>query len=972
MIHANSSWAQLDLQAMDIMISKLELASSQLDKSVEQKTPLLLRLADLYADRARQKFIIENEKNCQNCEGSQNDRRSSLKNYQLIFDFLKSSEQGAVLVQMAHLHLALNEQKIAKNVLNRALNKKKYSPEVRSKAHAGLGEIAFHNAEFSKAEQEFLSALALTGLNERSAIWQYRLAWARLNQGKTRLAIQSLETLLNQPENLGSAPPDYSSFHEDISRDYATFLAKVKIEKQSLSKLLRVTPPSALKDNLHFFASEAERLSQPEGALLIWSAYSDLKDLLIGEKQEVDLRRAQMHLDLRQVSKALEIYAKAIQSISKTKCRGTPEACQEIRVRARNFVTNWNKQEKKKPTLSLFKAYQIALRLFADDAEMHFWAGRVAEYLKLNKEAFELHRTGSILAQKNLPDLKSVFEGSLLAQIEVSEKMQSPQMRAKAYEHYLTLNPNGDKSFEVQYQQVHLLYEQKKYLEAAQGFRNLALKSKTRKEDREFLLKSADLALDSLALLKRDDMIQSWSAEFATKFPERQQEFRNLNQKASLNLAAQSLNKKQLTQSELDKIKSLLPTTLSSGSTEQEKISYWKSKLLLAEHLRDLSEVDRAARELIKLTKPQSDSHKLALRSRQWVAEMRLNFPTAYELFNQTNATAKDPQSLLKRAILSELAGKPSQHLYKSFIKATPSRRQANEVRVKLILESTKPWQAIKNELTALRHSPDLLATISLFAWHKEPHHTKADQILRIKGVRDSRDGKALYRTVFLRDFDKSLVKIQKQKLNSSSDPKLAQSIQSRVNGLDELTKMTNAAIRSKDPVLQIITLSALSSQNRRFYHELLALPTPRGLGPQQRVEYQQALQSRATPYLSESEKVDVKLNTFWSAPEFLAPLQEGAKEPLFEIRQAYQSDLKRIAIFAPSQFASQLQETTQKPFIKPSRKQILQARAEVANDPFNTNKLTQLKALEELAGGEAMVTYLEARLLQLQDGGKP
>lgn len=969
--------AQLDLKASGVLIEKLEMATSQLEKPLEQKTSLILRLADLYADRARQRFVLEVEKDCNNCLNSADDRQKSLKHYQSIFQFLSGSDQGQVLVQMAHLHLALNQKKAAQTALTKATNLAKHPHSVAAEAHAGLGEIAFQSGKFKEAKTEFEKALNLADTAQRSrGLWMYRIAWSALNLGQTQIAISTIERLLSNSQLMGSQPPQYSSFHEDISRDYATFLAKNKITSQTLKRLMQASPPAALKGNLYFFASEAERLSHPEGALLVLDAYSKLDNLSDEDRQEVALRRAQMHKDLKQFRQALNLYTEAINLIKSKTCTAESTVCEDLLKRTKNFVLNWNNQEKKNPSISLLKAYQTSLILFEKDPEMHYWAAQVARHLSQAKIAFRMYYQASVLlAQINKEErskqkLQSVFEGALLAQIEMAEETKDPQLRSTAYQHYLKTNPQGAKAFEVRYQQVHLKYEKRNFLEAAEGFRELVLEISTDSGTRPFQIKAADLALDALAAINRDDLIEIWSEEFALKLQERKTEYLALQQKAKLNLVAQSLNQKQLSSAETIQLRAKLPKVLSQNSSVQERISYWKSQLILSEKLKDLSNVNRAAMELEQITPHSSANHRLALRSRQWVAEMQLNFPTAYTLFDQVENPQKKPSILLKKAILAELSQRPSEHLYRKFIKATSSRRQANEVRAKLIRESKDPWKGIMDEFSALSRTPDILSRLALRAWAKKADSRAAQKVLKTKGVRSTQEGLALFRQSFYLNFDRSSQSIARDRMKKTQDKALQKSIGSRIKKLESLTVYANEAIRSKDPILQILTLATVSRENRRFYHELVSLNTPRGLSAKDQKTYRQTLEVQASQFLNESQMVEQKLATFWSSSEIFDALKQAHSQSDPLSRKIFASELEMLASLAPTQISRDLTQAARVQKVNPTRKQILGARAALSKDPFNQEKLERLKALEEQAGGETMVTYLESRLLTMNERG--
>ena len=178
----------MDSSTHDLMISKLESVLTSMPKHGKEFKNITLRIADLYADRARLKLLEQKD-------GSA-DRKSALRNYKLVVSQLNAIDQGAVVLQMAHLQNLLDQTNDAEKTLAKAIKNKSYTREVLSKANAQIGEIYFKKANFVKAEQNFKKSITLNA-GPQTGFISYRLAWAQFNQGHFEKALASLKRLLS-------------------------------------------------------------------------------------------------------------------------------------------------------------------------------------------------------------------------------------------------------------------------------------------------------------------------------------------------------------------------------------------------------------------------------------------------------------------------------------------------------------------------------------------------------------------------------------------------------------------------------------------------------------------------------------------------------------------------------------------------------------------------------------------------------
>jgi len=95
----------MDLKTHNMLIQKLE---KGMDKKSKISQDVELRLADLYADRARLKFMAEMEKNCQDCVGSKKDRIVALEKYLRLFEKVEGTEKERILIQIVQMNILLD------------------------------------------------------------------------------------------------------------------------------------------------------------------------------------------------------------------------------------------------------------------------------------------------------------------------------------------------------------------------------------------------------------------------------------------------------------------------------------------------------------------------------------------------------------------------------------------------------------------------------------------------------------------------------------------------------------------------------------------------------------------------------------------------------------------------------------------------------------------------------------------------
>ncbi len=972
----NALAEKMDIDTTTIVIRKLEGVLSEKSASDIKVSAITLRLGDLYAERARLKIIRQHEKGCKNCGGVKADRLKALSYYEKAYRGSNRNLEGKILLQMAHLNIAVGRLRSGEALYKRLVKQgvRRHGKLLVARTHVALGDLKFQQRSFSQALNHYTQSLKYPVL-PRKGYSHYRSAWCLFNLGRLRPAKQRLISILRNPSYLdldGSGAID-ASFHEDVARDLATFLAKGRVGQSEIQILSEYSPRRNQLENLNYLAVEVDRLGKKYAAISVWTVLLSNK---IPHQTRLDghARLARLLLDTNRKSSAVKEMGKGLAQWKSHGCKEAAE-CDLIRKRYRKMVTDWNQIEKKKVSLNLLRAYQAYITTFPRDVEMVYWGALVARDLNQFDAGYSLYRQSSVEAYKQLKAgdsknskvLRTIFEGALLGEIEMAEGTKNPKLRLKAYDHYLTYNPRGSTVNDVKYQKAMVFYEQKSYKMSAELFRFLALDKRVNKSTRE---KSADLALDSLVLMKDHENIEKWSIQFSAALPSRRAEYAKIARTSVLNQSKKTISKKDDSEyrKQLKKLKAI-PLVKSS---HEEQVAIYKNRIILAERLEDLNEIWRSAQAIINLKGVSAPDVQFALGRQLFVAEMKLDFGTAYNLLKKMDLRRlKKDQKALKMAMYAELSGKPSRRHYEEFIDATNSRRRANEIRIKLIKQSRYPWAGIDKEMSKLRSTPDLLGEIALWTFSKYKNYGRAEKVLKSWNVAKTPAGKVLNKQLFLRDFRSFRSRLAKHRIRSQSDRLLQNSLQKRIGLLGEAEQYLLKASRMNDWSLQIMTLSVIAQQNERLYAELLRLPTPAGLNQAQRQQYKALLNQRAAQYKKVADVSKKKLDEFWGQSAVQERFYDNYRKLEQPVRGLVAQELKELASYASRWKRFKINRVISSKEDVPRRREILAARNRLKNDPFSRSRMADLRELEEKAGGELMVAFLDSRRAELKRGGR-
>lgn len=963
---------KMDTETHTLVIEKLEksLREAKEDETLSLR-PVRARLADLYAERARLRAMSEAENNCSDCKGAVQDRERALKLYETVLAESQPESRGAILLQMAHINRILFKNKIARNLYDQIVREGslKHSRSVLAQGYVGRAELSFGRGDFKEAQTDFETARRLLPLQKQGEIY-YRLAWCRLNLGDQPQALAHLIHILKTPELLtrdsGRGSSLDSSFHEDVARDLAIFIARGSVGAREIRLLESLSPERSRLFNLKLLATELERLGAKSVSLQVWESYLR-QDPPSFEKLEARVHVARLQLDLGRKPAVLHALKLTLEEWRKLGCAPETE-CQLLQKKLRQIVVDWNRSEKKKPSLSLLYAYQTYLEFFDRDAEMTYGAALIARELKRSSDAASLYHKSSEQAAELAPhpENRKLLEASLVGEVEMAEMTQSKNLREAAYDHYLKLHPQGEIAPRIRYQRARIAYERGDNEEATKRLNEFAtseicLKSAPKKTA-ELCAQAADLDLDALVLLRDDRRVEERASFYARKYPNRRMEYLKITRTAIL---------KQAASMQTDQAIAKLGAADMSGATGDERIRFYKTQMSLAEKSQDLVSVRQSSRALLAVPGLSENDRELALAKQVWLAEMQLDFKEAYRIsLRMRMPKLKPEEKAMRLALLAELAGQNPREHEEEFLRLSRHPERRALVQAKLVRSSKSPMATLRMYEKDLTRRPFLYAPLTLEIYAKTGDRGFAESALRVRGVVNEVEGQMLKRQLFLRDFAKIDSSLARHSLRVQSDALLKRTLSDRLRLLEQAEKMAASVVRSRDLTSQIISLSVLARENKRLHEEILALPVPRQIRNNERAQYLRLVESQAKPYEKKQIEIEKKLTLLWGDREFLNALIADYERSRPFMRPLHAYELKRLAAVASTSRRDKIASALEEEREIPTAQTLASARKEVRENPFDSRSLMKLKNLEADLGRETMVTYLDARLVNLRSAG--
>jgi hypothetical protein len=475
----------------------------------------------------------------------------------------------------------------------------------------------------------------------------------------------------------------------------------------------------------------------------------------------------------------------------------------------------------------------------------------------------------------------------------------------------------------------------------------------------------------SLALLNDRSQIISVCPVFAKAFPKERLRFNDIQRRAAVNNLTDALKNDGVSESDIRKHLQVLSQVPLEGATVKDKKLILKNLMLTGERLKDLVIVEKGARGLLGQQDLNAEEKEFARKSLLWVYELKLDFKNAYSVASQMQfPDLKPEQRHLKLALLAELTGKnPIEH-YEAFLSSTKTTRAANEVRAKLIRMSKNKWAALERNLSFLKSTPEILASLTVEIYLQSPNIQKLDKISKIPKLSQTLEGQRLAKIYSLYSQQKALAEISRLRFTKNNDKAIQKSIKLRIAAFKKTRAIYESALRSNHLSLQALSLRVLAQENLRFGNEIQMLPAPRGLNKNELKVYRSMLQEQAKQYLAANEEAKALLNNLLAnnsgaIDELANAVVNGSNSDRLYAKYEYRN-LKTF--MTPSQ-SSKIEDAISD--TKVTAKELDSAKKLVRVNPMNPDPIKRLKALETRRGNGPLIAFLDQRLAQLETEGR-
>ncbi len=954
--------AQSGSEPQDLLIDKLNRINLNLAANDSSKIPVTLRLADLLAERARMAALKDLEAGCVDCQAGLKDRKKALELYKTALPHAGPDQKAKVQIQMGHLNQLLNNEAEAKTLYTNVLSAS--APDnLTAEAHLALAEMAFKQNKHAEAKPHYQKVMQIKTASGRG-LAAYRTAWCDFSLGHYEEAVEGVKNILKTPElqtrtSAAAVGQADQGFLEEVSRDLATFSARKSFSKSELEQIYKLSPESTRLNNVLQLANEFERTGKKPEAVEVWT-YALERISTPALKLEALVHLAPLKYKENQTTDSLKTFESALNLWSELKGCGDNN-CAEKQKLLRNFLVNWNQSEKKAPSENLQKAYLAFGQVFPDDTQVQLWGAQVAVVRKDWPSAASFFRAAIKYEEKN-PAKAVEMESTLLSFLEMSEVSKQEALWQEASQTYLQASPTHSKAFEVRYQQARKTYELGDNAKAADLLHAMALDKRAPESLRT---QAAHLSLDALGQLKDEARLQTWSAEYAQGFKGLAKDFKEISQKTLLSQTA------RLATSDFEAAwQTLIKINAAEASAADKKI-YLKNKIVLAEKTKRWAEAGQAVEEYLSLSSLSAEEKEFALSQKTWLAELRLDFPTALKSFEKMTAPSMQAdQKSLKLALYADLAGVDSKAYYQKFLGQTKEADLKTEIASQLVRNSSQPEKELQQQLSFLKAKPELLGRLYTEIYVKHPTDKNLKVALADHLIDPTLWGQTLWRLDYFQNFKSAQKTVSAAKLDSSTQKNLTKTIKSRAHDLEAVEKLAALAIKKGDWSAQVVSLSVLTKENQRFYEELMSLPIPAGLSPDEESQYMTILGQQAAPFKSKADQGQAKLSEFWNS-QWKESLKKSAAEA-GEFHSLMAQEIEMVSSVASPENKKLLATfvTPTLPAEKPNLKNIESARNDVRQSPFDRLKLEKLLDVEKNSKNFAMVQYLETRIKQLNEKG--
>ena len=948
----------MDIGTHDMLIEKIKSGLQS-----DQTPQIRLRLADLYSDRARLKSLQENEKPCNNCHKSKEDRQQALSLYLGIFDQLQGQEQLHSFEQIAQSYTILNQKTNASRFYKKIINGK-YKNDLKAQAYLKKADQSFFDNQYAAAYQDYKKAISLDKTT-KFALTQYRMAWCEFNQGQYELAKRNLGALLQSKE------PIDSSLRSGMSADYARFSAKGTIGRNEIQKLHTLSSKEDAKGNVELLANELDRLGRAQENILVNHYLLEVFETDPLEKAKAYLRLAQAELSLKRLASVVISFQKSTEFQQKVRCEKNKEDCEDYNKKAKKFLVYWNQVEKDKPSAQLHQVWVSYLQLYPQDHEMHFLAATsFHKGRKLIQAQNYYIKSAEIVHKQESKEMRRHLEASLDAAMACAEEIQQTANKRVAYTSYLKLYPSGPKALHAKYQLGFLDYQEKKFSLALKTFGQVITeyKKKTQAKDaRAIAYKSSHLMLDIFAATQDNKEVMTHALAFSQLFKAEQNEFTAIYRKALLNETVAVLKNKSSQNAWKEELLNKYRVLNFKGVDKSEKSSLFEARLQLAKSLRNLDEVQQTASLIIGQKDIKESTRQLAFDDAIWASEMKLNFSKAYEYAKMQKPRTQDRNlsDHLRLGLLAEMASRNPKVHYEAALQKTRGTLESNRLRAKIVQTSPAPWKEIVDRLNELRKSPLLLSELAMETFARYTNFTNARKVLDHWNVAKKPSGVRLQRQIDMPVLKNISQKIRAHQISKSSESRSQKDLVKRLEYMNQIEEMTNKAVSRQDLVLQTAGLSLLAEQKSRLARELLQMPKPSGLQASEKAQYQKILTNKAQQMDQEAKGIQQKVDNFWAQGTLVKQLKSSMSEASYVVQKIIAGEVEFLKAFSTKKHQSYLANIEKAK--TPDQKALQTSYARLKAKPFDTKATREVYEQEKKHNRLTQMAYYKHRLENLE-----
>tara|TARA_B100000749_G_scaffold280875_1_gene279582 strand:+ start:30600 stop:33578 length:2979 start_codon:yes stop_codon:yes gene_type:complete len=953
----------------DFVLGKYEKSLSRLPKSSAARVPLMLRIADTLSEQARDVAFLEVKKGCLVCKAGNPLRERAASYYEQALEKTPLEERGSIYKQLGHLYglLGKTERSVA---LYKTVIKEHAGEPVVGDAYFALGDLYYKDQNFPEAVNYFEKAKKYEGLAKMGTLY-YQLGWSYFRMGQVDEAVVQLESLISNDNWLSKGDATAGgvadkTFKSEIASDLATFYGQQGSGLDAAKKLERLAPSSSKIAVLEKFATELRRLGFSQQALSVWkfiqNQHQDVASQIRGQ-----IEIAESHYSLKEMKPMWEAYGDALNLISTHKACPS-EKCTNWQKRLRKMLFEIHRSNRKQPVEGVLSGYEAYLNVFQEDSQAFFFAAEVAGKKKQYSDAIAfLERGKNSLAKVGKPIEGLGAEVFALKAIEFAELSKDKVLREKTYKAYLQSGYKGEHADRVRYQMAYLVYENENYELAVLELRKISLDSDFK--DRSLKEKAADLALDGLAILKSHGRLEAWSTDFAQVFPERKMDFEKIRRQAIMEQANSSGKAGNYTQA-LAKLNQLEPSSV----VGKEKRVYLKNRVLFYEKSRQYRDALETVKKYALLPELPKDEKTWALKKRAWYGDLLLDFSESLVASEQLNGHTKDPEKRLNMAMLADLGNNINKReYYDQYFAVAPKNENTRALIYGIVAESHEPMKELDKYKKYLISDAETYAEVRL-------KHSKSnfDKLLKEFNRRPLKGTKAagfLNRLAEIKKFRKFDRKISDHNLNSKSQGRLSRSIKKRDRLLLDAKKMAEKASAANDWTLKMLAVNTLVRESARFHEDLMSLPMPEGLSPEEQGQYMNLLSTQAQPFQLQSETMALEMEKLKTEVNVLDGLAEQYKQANNNLRQLMEVEieaLRSLAIPVVDVKVASLMEAPVKVAEKVGAKEKMDRKnsllTQLRADPFSESLLLQLMNVEKDLENTKMVSYLESRLERLKE----